>query len=636
LEEEMKTNYRITRLIIPTLFLLIVTAVLATHPTHAAVLTVTDAADNLTTNGLCSLREAIDNANNDNQAHTDCLQGSGQDVIYLPDWLFTLQINGPRVEDGNQSGDFDITDDLVIIGLGPLVSIVQGGTSSPLGSCADCIDRVFHIHDAEVSFRNMTIRYGHAPDGDSSFANGEYGGGIRNEGSLTLVNTFVTHNKAGDGYDNPTGSGGFPGNGGGIYNQGTLTAINSRITNNHAGDGGDGGDVGSAGYGQFGGYGGGIYSGGETFVSLTNTVVSENRAGDGGDGGDSYSESDGNGGDAGWAGKGGGIHCGNCMLLTRYTSFESNYSGTGGDGGDFIGPGLQGDDNSVLISFRGGHGGNGGPGGGLFIEGTTVTASLIASRVHNNRTGFGGLGGSSTMGDPGVPGVQGSGGGIFAEDFAQVNLTSSTISANEAYHGGGTGIDESATFNAMNSTFSGNKANYYGGGLYVVNDGTIELTFSTVTGNISDYDYSSSGSGGGFYALATFTTTNTIIAANFDYSLNGNPDCHGYLTSGGYNIIGVVDSVNCIETLLPTDQSGTSETPVNPLLSPLANNGGPTKTHALGPSSPAYDQIPDSVNGCSSGSTRDQRFIVRYANCDIGAYEYDLNSIHVFLPVVMR
>jgi predicted outer membrane repeat protein len=261
---------------------------------------------------------------------------------------------------------------------------------------------------------------------------------------------------------------------------------------------------------------------------------------------------------------------------------------------------------------------------------------LIASRVHNNLTGQGGLAGASTNGDWGIPGERGSGGGLFAEDFAQVTLTGSTISENQAYHGGGIGVDESAAFNAMNATFSGNTADYAGGGLYVVNDGTIELTFSTVTGNIANIDFSGGGTGGGFYALAAFTTTNTIIAANLDFGSYGNADCHGYLYSGGYNVIGVVDSVNCIETLLPSDQSGTGAAPLNPLLAPLAYNGGPTKTHALGPASPAYDQILDGVNGCKSASIRDQRFIVRYANCDIGAYEYDLNTTHIYLPAVMR
>ena len=68
----------------------------------------------------------------------------------------------------------------------------------------------------------------------------------------------------------------------------------------------------------------------------------------------------------------------------------------------------------------------------------------------------------------------------------------------------------------------------------------------------------------------------------------------------------------------------------DPLSSPLANNGGPTWTHALLPGSLAIDDIPYETNGCGTDYTTDQRGADR-ANgsghggdrCDIGAYEYD-------------
>jgi hypothetical protein len=63
----------------------------------------------------------------------------------------------------------------------------------------------------------------------------------------------------------------------------------------------------------------------------------------------------------------------------------------------------------------------------------------------------------------------------------------------------------------------------------------------------------------------------------------------------------------------------------DPLLGPLADNGGPTPTHALLPGSPAIDQ------GSSGGLTTDQRGQPRIFNfptyfdaddgSDIGAYE---------------
>jgi hypothetical protein len=617
-EAAMKTKLRILTLAVLILTLLGGMAVFYPRGARANVITVDIAGDSLAVDGFCSLREAIDNANQDSMVHGDCIAGSGSDIISLPGWLFTLQLSGAG-EDGNQTGDLDITGELIIVGVNPAFTIIQAGTSSPLGSCGDCLDRVFHVlPGADITFNKVTIRHGHAPDGAIG-SSGEHGGGIKNEGEVSLSNTIVTKNMAGDGYDSSTYAGGFAGNGGGIHNTGILTAFSSRITQNRAGHGGDGWEVG---YGQFGGYGGGIYAGFEDPVFLTSTVVSDNRAGDGGRGGDSSHETAGSGGAGG---KGGGVYCGNCTLVMRYASLNSNHTGRGGDGGHIIGESYN----------NGGNGGNSGDGGGLLLEGADTSATLIASRVHNNQTSLGGFAGSSTLGSSGGPGKQGNGGGVYSEDDAQLNLTGSTISSNEAYHGGGISVNTNSGLTAYNSTFSANMANYNGGGLHGDDGGTIELAFVTVTGNIADNDFNGGGTGGGFSSLEPFTITNTILAANFDYSGN-NPDCHGYLNSGDYNILGVADSSSCIDYLLGNDQSGTVAVPLDPLLSPLTNNGGPTQTHALDATSPAWDQIPHGVNGCISGITRDQRFIVRFANCDIGAFEYDQSTYHIYLPLVMR
>ena len=55
----------------------------------------------------------------------------------------------------------------------------------------------------------------------------------------------------------------------------------------------------------------------------------------------------------------------------------------------------------------------------------------------------------------------------------------------------------------------------------------------------------------------------------------------------------------------------------NPQLLPLANNGGPTMTHAIPHTSPAYN------NGVACFPQTDQRYVVRDAKCDIGAFEFD-------------
>jgi len=76
---------------------------------------------------------------------------------------------------------------------------------------------------------------------------------------------------------------------------------------------------------------------------------------------------------------------------------------------------------------------------------------------------------------------------------------------------------------------------------------------------------------------SSLTMRNTILAAN------GPDDCDGPVSSAGYNLEGGT-SCGCTEA---TDQQDT-----DPMLGPLADNGGPTLTHALLPGSPALDVIP--------------------------------------------
>ena len=74
---------------------------------------------------------------------------------------------------------------------------------------------------------------------------------------------------------------------------------------------------------------------------------------------------------------------------------------------------------------------------------------------------------------------------------------------------------------------------------------------------------------------------------------------------------------------------GTSDlTGQNPQLGPLQDNGGPTWTHAIPKTSPAYNAGDD--RGCPA---TDQRGMTRVPTCDIGAYEY---VMQVYLPLALR
>lgn len=88
--------------------------------------------------------------------------------------------------------------------------------------------RIFQIDvGADVTINDLTITNGHIT-GD--------GGGVFNEGTLTINDSFITGNSV-----TPAGSSAD----GGIFNDGTLTITNSTISNNSAGDGGGIGNYGA-------------------------------------------------------------------------------------------------------------------------------------------------------------------------------------------------------------------------------------------------------------------------------------------------------------------------------------------------------------------------------------------------------
>jgi hypothetical protein len=133
--------------------------------------------------------------------------------------------------------------------------------------------------------------------------------------------------------------------------------------------------------------------------------------------------------------------------------------------------------------------------------------------------------------------------------------------------------------------------------------------------------------GGGIYAYKRCVVRNSIIALNTSGEMK-TPDCDGTLNSLGYNLLG--DNTGCNFDPQAHDQVGDGADPIDPLLGPLADNGGETWTHALLPGSPAID-----TGTCTDSDglpvTSDQRDFPRpldgdedgAADCDIGAYELD-------------
>lgn len=217
------------------------------------------------------------------------------------------------------------------------------------------------------------------------------------------------------------------------------------------------------------------------------------------------------------------------------------------------------------------------------------------------------------------------GGGIVAR--GALLLYKSTVSGNTAgTNGGGIGSVFSTTAIIINSTLSNNLAGHVGGGMFV-DGGTWDLRNATIVSNKADSDKDGSGSGGGIFVYqGTLNIRNSLVSDNYKMSRSFyvDDDCKGTLTSQDYNLIR--SSTDCTISGKTTHNKYNK----NPFLEPLADNGGPTQTHAVQLNSPAIDG--GNPNGCTdflgAPLTTDQRGYQRPAGaaCDIGAFEYGSNS----------
>ena len=178
-----------------------------------------------------------------------------------------------------------------------------------------------------------------------------------------------------------------------------------------------------------------------------------------------------------------------------------------------------------------------------------------------------------------------------------INCTVSDNSGEGAYRGTGGGVFNSGTATLTNCTVSDNDAggNDIGDGGGVSNSGMATLTNCTVSGNDVAGNIGA-GSGGGVFNSGTATLNNTIVASQF-----AGGDIAGTI-AGSHNLIG--DGSGGLADSIAGD----------PMLAPLADNGGPTQTMALLPGSPAIDH--------GSGTDPDQRGIAVVNGVrDIGAFE---------------
>jgi hypothetical protein len=373
--------------------------------------------------------------------------------------------------------------------------------------------------------------------------------------------------------------------GGGIANAGVLSVTDSEVCKNAA-------------FTQ----GGGIYTSGP--LNLRHVQVYDNeQANTGAEGGGLFVQTGGvaivrnSSFTSNRVSRGGGISVafGATLVLSRSTmklniadsTFASTLSSRGGginnSGLVFIDETQIGEGNTVAA-------GNG-LGGGIFNDGyLVVTRSLLWENA-------------VTLQDPNAIGV-GFGGGLYNTGVA--TITSSTVSGN-----------------LFDPRFSG-----FGAG--IANTGTLSLSNVTVTDNA---DSGAATAGAGLYSeTGTATIRNSIIA-----SQAVGEDCSSGVVTDGHNI----DSDGTCG-LVSVASGGTDQPNVaDPGLLPLADNGGPTRTHNLTDVSPAIDGgdpaacLADlnGVNGAHFPLRADQRGNIFVevsgaggdpSGCDIGAVEFNL------------
>ena len=246
-------------------------------------------------------------------------------------------------------------------------------------------------------------------------------------------------------------------------------------------------------------------------------------------------------------------------------------------------------------------------GGGLFISGR---ATFHESSVTGNIAGFGAgviVGGTST---------------------SLLYLYNSTISGNVSSTVGG-GVYSYSQAYLVNSTISGNSANGNGGGIY--NIGQTWLYNTSIVGNDASHDRNPPGGvGGGVYNYSGPTSrlvaVNSLIADNTILDSPTADDCNGVLEVYGWNLL--ADYSGC--SFSGNGAAGRGLVSTN-TIGPLADNGGPTFTHALLAGSEAIDST--TAQGCVDDTlallATDQRGFVRIAGakCDVGAYEFGAEDI---------
>jgi hypothetical protein len=602
------------------------------------------------------------------------LDGGNKDRVLLidPTAAVNVQISGATIRDGNANGPGGGIDVQDAAGQSSVLTvqncIISGNTANSTISAN--YGGGIAVNNGDVNVLNCQV----IDNQVLGVAGADFGGGIADNnggtGSITVTDSVLAGNTAG-------GGGGIALVGGGL---GALTVTGSTLRDNSL-------TTKDAG-------GGGIFANTLGVVSITDTVIQGNISQT--DGGGFAEQSNGPANilfsndtlddNQSLQGNGGGIAVETASNVTiQNSTLSGNIASGNGDGVEEEAATL-----TVTNSTFDGNVARNGNGGALDVSGPNQTVTLSNDTLRSNgaAAGSGGAladnsaGSTLTVNNCLVLNNAASLGGGINDSGGVAVVANSLFLNNAAANGSGGGIFQGAgTLTVRDSQFTGNVAGVEGGGLFsqglltfavsgctfnnncagtggalcsVSSIGTVPppsmLTNDTFTGNtaldgaaiadgandtlmllndtISGNTATPGGTGGGFYLFALPVTVifqNTIVAgntANTDPDINANP-----VTDNGGNFIGNLSGSTGFKAGTLTG---------DPLLGPLADNGGPlagatgdqqiVQTEALLPGSPAIDK------GVAMGApTIDERGFTRPigAGPDIGAFEFQNAALTV-------